>query len=797
MLKHYIIISVRNLIRNKVHSLINIGGLSIGMAAFIIIGTFVWQEFHYDNFHEHADFIYRIYTTEKAQEGYSLEATTPLPLPQTLINDYPRIGKVAYFNNLTYGSPINIGEKRFDANCFTANTEAFHIFHFPLLVGNPDKILNDPHSAVITESAAEKFFGKDNPVGKRFSIQKLDFTVVGVMKNIPNNSIFKFDILVSDGIMKIIFPDLQNRWYHGGSYTYILVNKHENINQLEKDLAGIPEKYFPDFLKGRQEYHLQLLKSIHLNDDVKGDLIAPISPVYLYFLITVAIAVLLIACFSFINLSTAKSFQRAKEIGIKKVLGSTRKSIIFQFAGEAIILSLIALNFGIILAKLGLPYFNQLAEKNTSLVLSDYKTIFLLLGFAIGVGLLASLYPALYISRFKPVDVLYAKLKLSSRTYFRKTIIISQFVITIALLVSTLFILKQIHFMKNQDLGFNPGNLLVVPLAFQADKRMDNARVLLNDINLNAASLQISKASLSENIPGYYFQNKFGIIHDNNPPETAPNMLVTSIDENFTQVYQTKLLEGRNFSPAFSTDKYKAVILNEEAMKILGWNSCIGKQIDYRQGGGPYQVIGVIADLHIKSLKNALEPIVYRYAGDDWNTAFLTVRILPSKKMETITFLKKEWAKLNIEEPFDFFFVKDKFFEQYKEETRISKIAGTFSFFAILLACLGLFGLVAFITERRTKEIGIRKVNGADYTSIILLLTNDIFQLIWVSLLVASPIAWYFMHTWLQNFAYKTPLSWWIFLLAGLVILIISLLTLSWQAWKTVSKNPIEALRYE
>jgi putative ABC transport system permease protein len=485
---------------------------------------------------------------------------------------------------------------------------------------------------------------------------------------------------------------------------------------------------------------------------------------------------------------------------MRKVLGAQRIQLIKQFLGESILLSFLALIMGIALAELFLPDFNALAGKKLVL---DYHnsgvTLLGLLGLGLFVGIFSGSYPAFYLSAYRPAEVLKGQRKASSgKVTFRRMLVIAQFSISILLIICELVITQQLRYMKNHELGFNPENVVVIPTnTTELTDPLRKIEAYVNAIHAQKEGIGILSTAISENVPGHYFQNKFGVIPENWEGQGSLEMVVTSMDENFLATYQMQLVEGRNFSREFSTDKNDAVLLNEMAVKRMGWDTALGKQFKYVHGDGPFTVIGVVKDIHFKSLQNKIEPLIYRFATEKYQMGFLSVRIRPENITEALPFLREQWQYIVPDVPFEYFFLADKFAQSYQEEEKVVEIIGLFSLLAILLACLGLLGLAALTVTQRTKEIGIRKVLGASVFNIVLLVSKQFVKLVLLANIIAWPIAYFVMKDWLQNYPYRINVGVSFFLLGGVLALLIALLTVSFQAIKAALANPVEALRYE
>jgi putative ABC transport system permease protein len=801
MIWYNIRIGFRYLVRQKNISLMNLLGLSIGMTVAILIFYFVKFEMSYDDFHKEGNLIYRIISVNKSTVGTDYRASTPLPLPEAVradIKDVEMTTGLSLF--LSDDEPVQIADQSFfNLTGYSADSCFLKMFNFPLINGNPNTVFDSPGSVVLTKSTAKKLFGDENPSGKDLIIGDFSFTVSGILKDLPENSIFKFDLLVSHLILKKMYPDLSNMWWGGGAITFVKTYPNQNVTSIKSALGLIPEKYFPDYLKGRESYDIQTLESIHLDNRVSGDIIPPVSINYLYILLAIAIAVLFIACANFVNLSTSQSGKRARETGLRKLAGSGRFQITSLFIGEAVTISLIAVVIAVYLSDMFLPWFNELSQRNISINFANGKIILAVLVFGILTGILSGIYPALLFSRYQPIQILRARItSQGSKTGIRKGFIIAQFLITIVLITSQLFITRQISFMKGHDLGFNEKDLVSVPLYVKDENnRLAFARLFAGSLEREAMSYSVKGVSITENVPGRNFPNRFAVIPEGSSPEDSREMVVTSIDEHFPDVFQVPVIRGRMLSDTIASDRFKNVMINETAAKKSGWDNPVGKKLRFKHEEEPVTVVGVIKDINIRSMHAQVEPVVYRYTGANWLAGYVTLRIDQQYYEQTIKFIRETWEELAPGIPFQYFFIKDKYIEKYREEDRLSKIVGTFTVIAVFLSCLGLFALIAWLSVQRTKEIGIRKINGASISEVMFLLSSEFIKLVAIAFVISCPVAWYIMHKWLQNFAYKTELTWWVFGLSGIIALGITLLTVSLQTWRAATRNPVDALRYE
>lgn len=771
------------------------------MSVTILIFYFVNFEMHYDSFHKNSNQIYRIITVGKGISGTDYGANTPLPLPEIVKKDVENVEMTTSLSLfLRENDPIKVeNQTYFNLLGYTTDSSFLKMFNFPLIAGNINTIFDNPDNVIITQNTATRLFGKENPLGKELKIGMFNFTVVGILKDLPENSIFKFNLLVSNSIMKKLHPDLPYLWWWSGSLTFIKIYPNQNIVPIKASLGSIPDKYFPDFLKGRIMFDIQPLKSIHLDSRVLGDIKPPISFNYLYILMLIGIAVLFIACVNFVNLSTSQSEKRSREAGIRKLSGSTRNQIIRVHIGEATVISLVSLALSIVLSKLFLPWFNELAERNINIDFTNVRILIILLFFGVVTGIVSGIYPALKFSKFTPIQVIRSRIgttrnKIGLRTGF----IIIQFLITIVLITTQFFIAKQVSFMKNHELGFDDEDLISIPLFYNDENnQLHFAKILTENLEKEASRFGIRGVTLSENVPGQNYPNKFAIVPEGVSPENSIEMVVTSVDEHFTNVFKIPLKSGRILTDTIQSDKFKNVLINEMAARKLGWGMPLGKQIRFKHEKDPFTIVGVIQDINFKSLQTPIEPMVYRFTATNWLIGYLTLKLPHNNYFNSIKFIHTTWDKLAPSVPFQYFFIKDKYMEKYQGEDRLAKIVGTFALLAVLISCLGLFSMITFICSRRTKEIGIRKINGAKIRDVVFTLVKNFIKWVTIAFIIACPVCWFILYKWLQNFAYKTILSWWIYILAGMLTILIVLLTVVWQSCMAATKNPVEVLKYE
>jgi putative ABC transport system permease protein len=804
MFKNYLKIALRNLHRFRTYSLINITGLIIGMACFILVFLYVQDELSYDRYHENSRQIYRI-TAEANITGQNMQtATTPAPLAPTLTDEFPEVlGAVRFLcSHSGRDSLIAYGEKKFYESRFLyADQNVFDIFSFKLIKGDPETALKNPHSIILTEEMAKKYFGNEDPLGKVMTVNnRSDFQITGVLRRIPHNSHFRFDFLASFATLTEADKSISQNWGDLSYHTYLLLAEGSSPVELESKLPLIVKKYVSKFFEsylGNVEnmtsmfkFHVQPLTGIHLHSQLLGEIEANSDINYVYIFSAVAFFILIIACINFMNLATARSSCRAKEVGMRKVVGAQRSQLIGQFLGESFLLSFISLLLAIGLVEILLPAFNAISEKEISLNYSQSWIVLIgLVGMAFVVGFLSGSYPAFLLSSFRPIEVLRGKVKSSLAVPFlRKILVIFQFSVSVILITGTVVIRDQLIYIRNKNLGFDKEQLVAIPL--RSNEIIRNYQSIKNEL---LQYPDIVKVSASSTLPGR------GLGTSVFRPEGASDdncllMYNISVDYDFIKTLGIELLAGRSFSKDFSSDDREAFIINEAAVKKLGWKSPIGKQVEYisvRKG----TVIGVVKDFHYLSLHQKIEPFLLYVDPEDFR--YFAVKIRPQNISRTLAFLEDKWRKFDPAHPFEYSFLDDDFDKLYKADKKLGQIFVSFTALAIFIACLGLFGLTSFTAEQRTKEIGIRKVLGASVPDIIVLLSREFTKWVLAANLIAWPVAYYAMNRWLQNFAYRISISLWMFFLAASLTFVISLFTVSFQAVRAAVSNPVKALRYE
>ena len=798
MFRSYLKVFFRNIQRYKIYSFINVTGLAIGMACCILIVVYIINELSYDRYHEKTNQIYRV-GVYMDLGGRSLRAAiSNHPVGHFLRREYPEVLDAVRFRRYLYRTLVEYEEARFfEENIFFADDSVFNVFSFPMVKGDPKSALVNPFSIVVTEDMAKKYFGEKDPVGKVIRLDNhSDFTVTGVMKNIPRNSHFTFDMLCSFETFYVNNQGQREKWLGDlDNYTYLLLRDNFDPRQLEQKFPAIVDKHLGPILKalgGEFEFFLQPLTSIHLYSNLEGEISGNSDIAYVYIFAAIAGFILLIACINFMNLSTARSANRAKEVGMRKVLGAHKKKLIIQFLGESLFYSFISLIIAFVFVELALPLFQSLSGRELS---SNYAQLpWLILGF-IGltffVGLSAGSYPALILSSFKPANILKGSLRTGAAdSRFRSVLVVVQFSISIVLIVGTVVIFSQINYMKNRRLGFDKEHIVILPILDGSIRR--SIDTIKEELKRQAG---ISIVSVSSHVPSHGTRHQ-AFLPEGYTLDQSQMMGAVSIDHDYIPTMGIDIIAGRNFSPEFSTDSGRSILINEAAVRKFGWDDPLGKTIVELTGNGIKKtVIGVVRDFHMVSLRNVIEPL---YIENDSNRfGYVSIRLQPGNIPRTMGLLENKWKEIDPTRTFDYSFLDESFDSQYRAEESLSRIFTNFSLLAIIIACLGLFGLTSFLVEQRTKEIGIRKVLGASVSDIALLLSREFFKWLLVANIIAWPVAYYAMNKWLQSFAYRITLGPGVFFLAALMALLIAVFTVSYQSIKAALANPISALRYE
>ena len=805
MFKNNLKIAFRSLLRHKTFTTINIFGLALGITTCLLIMLFVQNELSYDRFNEKADRMVRVVFRGSIQDQKMKEASVMPPTAQTLKNDYPEVLEATRI--LSVGPPrITYGNKTFKENSFSyADSNFFQLFTIPLDKGDLKTALLEPNTIVISAAFARKYFGQENPIGKILQLKdwQMNFKVTGIMSKIPANAHFHFETLAS---MASIPAARAQDWMTSGYYTYLVLPAGYDYKKLEAKLPQTVEKYMGpkvqkafgmSFVQFREKGNdiglfLQPLNDIHLHSDLNMELEAGGDIRYVYIFSAVALFMLIIACINFMNLSTAGAAKRAREVGIRKVLGSLRSQLVAQFLLESLLITAFALLISLSLLYWVLPFFNHLSGKSLSLnLLRNSWLIPGLLLFGLLTGFLAGSYPAFYLSSFNPVTVLKGKFASNKNNItLRSGLVVFQFCISIILIIGTAVVYKQLAYIQNKKLGYDKEQVLVVEESYWLGKNSDAYKQkLLQDP-------RVLSVSGSGYLPAGNSNGNNFMIYPDNKSDQLVKTLRYEVDYTYIPTLGMQLTDGRNFSKDFGTDSL-GLIINEEAARTFGWGkNALGHHLTRSENEGKkltYHVIGVIKDFHFKSLHEQISPLVMTLTHYYDN---IIVKIKTKDIAGLIATMKKEWEPL-AEAPFAFSFLDERFANTYKAEQKMGLILGIFAGLTIFVACLGLFGLATFTAEQRTKEIGIRKVLGASVAGIVSLLSKDFLKLVFIAFIIAAPIAWFMMNKWLQDFAYKINFSVWLFVLAAVLAITITIITVSFRAIRAALNNPVDSLHSE
>ncbi|MDA0873516.1 MAG: ABC transporter permease [Bacteroidetes bacterium] len=809
MFRNYMRVALRNVLKHKVHSFINVTGLAIGLASFVLIFLYVQDELSYDRYHEKADRIYRV-TSEVP--GAEFSASMAFPVGHTLQVDYPNFVEsyVRFFNfqaptvAMTYqpdgGERIRFNEPNF----FLADSTLWDVFDFELLVGDKKTALAQPNNILLTERMVEKYFRNEDPIGKVIQLENqgtINFTVAGILANPRTNSHFEYDFLASINTLNAFQngqPFQDNNWYWNPAWTYILMAPGVDIATFESFFPDFVQKYWPAFIKDNAFMYLQKLTDIHLTSRLDFEIRPNSDIAYVWIFSAIALFILLIACINFMNLTTARSGQRAREVGLRKVLGAVKGQLVRQFLSESILLVALALMVAIPLIYAGLPVLNGFAGKSLTFSPMGNPMLFLgLIGIVFVVGSLSGLYPAFFLSAFQPVLVLKNMLTVGRTDVsglLRKGLVVTQFGISILLIVGTFVAYDQLEFMQSKNLGFDKEEVVLIPILgtpltpqYKAFKDQ-----LLQNNNIVAVTAL-------EDVPGSKYQTDSFQFEGMPDPIQFPRL---TVHDDAVEVLGMELVAGRGYSEDFPADSAAAIMVNEAMLPLLGHQTAedaLGHRITLRNQ--QKEIVGVVKDFHYASLHNPIGPfIVERFFGPgifNFFGRYVAVRMQPGDPAATLAFLEEQWRRFVPDRPFEYRFLDAELDKLYTAEQTLGQVATIFSIMAIFVACLGLFGMASFTAERRTKEIGVRKVLGATELGIITLLTKESARLVVIAFVLSAPLAWWAISKWLQTFTYATTVNPLSFLVAGIAVFVVAILTVGLQSIRTATANPVESIHYE
>ena len=818
MIKNYLKIAWRNLMKSKTFSFINIFGLSVGLTCCMLITVYIYHELSYDSYHKNINQLYQLGTIFVKDGKEDKTPNTPAPMAAAMKQDFPEITETARMmplfaedKTLLQYKEGNAAPKSFyESKGYMADPSFFKLFTYNFIEGDAVTALIEPGTIVLSEEIARKFFGNQPALNKLIHVNsntngEFDLKVTGVYRPIdkPSQIDARFFISLKGGNMEQFIKQQTDMVSNNMFNTFFLLKPGADVKKIEAKFPAFVEKYMGTGLKAAGFYKKQFLipvKDIHLYSGMTNDLSSAGtgSVTYLYILASIALFTLLIACINFMNLSTARSSKRSAEVGIRKVLGAQRKSLIKQFLGESLMMSMIAFVIALCMMKLLLPAFSILSGKNLSLDFSQQGLViagFLLL--SIIAGFLAGSYPAFYLSSFRPVKVLKGRFSNSlSVVALRKGLVVFQFIIAVVLIIASVVISNQMHYMRSADLGFAKDQQIVIPL------RSNNAKniyaSLKNDVK---SSPQVQNVGATLYYPGIINPSDMGLYKEGKTVDDAKDVHTNWVDESLLQTLDIKLLAGRLFSKDFPADTSDRIIFNEEGIKQIGFKSpqeAIGGKVKFDWRGETYTwtIVGVVKDFHFQDLHLAILPYAFQLNNRP-NYNYLIVHAKAADISALLKSIQASWHKFNPGEPFEYSFLDEDFQKNYEAENRLASVVSYFTAIAILISCLGLFGLATFSAEQRTKEIGVRKVLGASVAGIVTLLSKDFLKLVALSIVIASPIAWWAMNKWLQDFSYRTDISWTVFVITTITALLIAFLTISFQAIRAAIANPVKALRSE
>jgi putative ABC transport system permease protein len=798
MYRNYLKIAIRNLLKNKLFSFINISGVAIGLACFLLLALYVKDELSYDRFHTNADRIYRLSRTFLSKDGTAsirLGHAAP-PFGPLIKQDFPEVEQVVRL--FETGASVKYGEKVFNEEAiFAAEANLFKVFSFNVTSGNPDKALENPFSIMFSRPMAEKYFGKENPMGKTVRLDnQLDYTVTGVFEPLPAQSHFHPDFLASFSTLndpRVYGAEgLRTNWGNNSFSTFLLLPENYDPQKLVKSFPAFQNRHIETNASSYSVLDLMKLTDIHLRSHLDSEIEANGDIQYVYLFSAIAVFILLIACINYMNLATAKSATRAKEVGMRKVIGAVRSQLINQFLSESILLVLASVSIAVLIVILCLPALNSFTQKTLQFnSLLDPGFIAILISITLFTGVIAGSYPAFFMTSFQPISVLKGKIASALKNgKLRQSLVVAQFAIAVVLIISTAVVYSQMKYIRDYDLGYSKDQVILLSMP---DDSATNIESIKQRFKENSTIKEVGRSS---RIPSGRLLDSWQAYVVKGDTMATSDIIVKSlaIDEDFIPAYQISMAAGRNFSKDHPTDKTSGFILNQTAARLLGWSNpvdAIGSRFGYGEIRG--QIIGVTKDYHFESLHQKVVPMVmFNQSG---RLGRVSIQVSGSNFKQAIGHIEAVWKSQFPDKPFEYEFLDQRFGKLYAREQSQQLLFGIFAGIAIFISCLGLLGLSMFMAELRTKEIGVRKVLGASVSSIVALLSQDFLKLVVIAILIASPVAWYGMHSWLQDFAYHTEINWWVFALAGILSIAIALFTVSFQSVKAALMNPVKSLK--
>jgi putative ABC transport system permease protein len=794
MIKNYLRVALRHLWRNRAFSLINILGLAVGLTAFFLISLWVSFETSYDNFHSKADRIYRIVSTTRTPTSLDSGGMTFTPIAPNLKKEYPEVEEAVRM------SPdwmlVRRGNQHFmEHGTVMADSGLFRVFDFVLIAGDRGTALTAPGSVVLSQSTARKYFGNEDPMGKQLLVSGngVPMKVTAVMQDIPENSQIRADLFVSLSSYRSIYdrPIQDSEWTNHAYYTYLLFRPHTDVAAFERKLPDFIERHHGEQSRQLQMYEtlrLERLRDVYLRSKVDGFVTGSLRNVWIFS--TIGVFILLIACINFVNLTTARSTERAKEVGVRKVIGAGRFQLARQFIGESVLICGLAFAMALLLAGAVMPVFNILSGKTVSAgVFSHPLGVAYLFGLSLLIGIIAGFYPSMVLSGFRPVTVLKGRFATGARgLLLRRALVVFQFVISTVLIVGTIVVYHQVHYMQTRDLGFAKDQELIIDTNFDPNKGAFKASL--------AGIPGVLSTCFGSGAPGNGYTSAYTTLEDRQGKMQQVNIDTYFVDFDYIRQYGLQVLSGRPFSPGFSRDTGRAMVINESAMRMLGYRNpqeVVGRNFD--QWGRQGKIIGVIKNFNYKSLRESIAPMVMRVEPWAWLT--VSVKLSATDLPATIASIGRNWNRLIPTRPFEYSFLDEDFNKKYSAEAGFGRLFFYFAALAIFISCLGVLGLASYSTIQRRKEIGVRKVLGASAASIVEMLSKDFLRLVGLALLIASPVGWWVMDRWLSEFAYRAPIAWWVFGATAGVSLVVVFVTIGVQAVRAALENPTKALRSE
>jgi len=797
MFKNYLKIAFRSIKRQKIYSFINIAGFAIGMACCLLIFLYVRHELSYDRYNKDVERVCRIVLDSRTQTANRVFVPVSPMIAPTLKSDYPQVEYAARAFTFTGSRLVRKKDTFFYENRFMyADQELFDVLTFQFIHGSQQEALTRPNTLVVSQSMANKYFGNANPLGETLEINQQEYEITGVVKDCPENTHLKYDLIASLETLKD-WNEMSN-WYSTMFYTYLKLKPGVNVEEFSSQISRLTDKYIGEQLKSWgsiDHYFLQPVASIHLHSHLRYETEPPGNPVYITIFSFVGLFILIIACLNFMNLSTARSAKRAKEVGLRKVVGAQKLQLIGQFLGESLLVAFLSLGVAMVIARFAVPLLKDLTGISLSFdALLMPGVLLSLIGGAFLVGMAAGLYPAFVLSAFRPAVTLKGVQRAGSRSLdLRTVLVVVQFAISVLLIIGTLTMYKQFFFMKNQYLGFEKEQKLILPLRGGIDIQENFASV--KDIFSRHSS--VTGVTVSSTVPGRGVSN-FAVSLVGEDDTKNQSMFHMYFDDDFIPDYGIDMVAGRAFQKEMKTDFMGAFLINEAAVKAFGWSrpeDALGKRVRTGHGGRVNPVIGVTKNFHYRGLQSEVEPLVMEFLP--WTFRYITLSIDISDLNETLAFVKSQWKSLWPGHPLEHFFLDTDFDRQYRADEQIGNVFGIFTLLGLFIACLGLLGLASFTAESRTKEIGIRKVLGASVGGIVLMLSRQFTKWVLLANCIAWPAAYYLMDRWLKNFAYRVDIGVWTFVLSGALALVIAFLTVSYQSIKAAAANPVDSLRYE